>query len=76
MAAGVPAILVRSMSRMQRMMLLLERLDPRYEADIEGGGKCVWTDDGHRIELETIPGGGFIAARSKAPDDLYPGRVA
>lgn len=74
MSAVTVSTLRRSLSPVRKAILRLEALDTRWEASLEGGGKCVWTTDGHRVEFELISGGGYVGARSKVPDELYPGR--
>lgn len=57
------------------MVAGLNEVDISAGSGVYDGGRCLWTKDGHRIEIQMISGGGIIAAKSKAPDPEYPNRA-
>jgi hypothetical protein len=71
MPKGTLPMLLNSFSKIQRMVALAN-IDDRYQGDLKGGGRCVWSKEGHRVEI-TMGGGAFMASRSKEVDPQYPG---
>lgn len=78
MAPGTPALIIASVGMTQALVLDLGKMDRTVEGTIDAGpgnsAKCIWLNDGRRVEVEVVKPHGFLASVSQDPDPLYPNR--
>lgn len=68
--------LARTLGPIQSMVCNLGEVDVSRGAGVlDKTTKCLWTQNGRRIEIGLIPGG-YIASCSKEPDPLAPDKAS